>query len=289
MPISMELWEDDCSNVERGQTLRFNHINCPAGQDTKRRLYLTRPASTPGVVLAFCHNCQESGVIRDGVVRYRDYAPEAPVNKTVEFKVPVGMEFDPDNWPNEATTWRIQKNLTKKMCKASGIRYDHNSHRIYLPMYDKLMSTGSYSNDSNLLGYQLRQIDGTGPKYFTALKDQDTKPYTQIGAQDEVCFLVEDLASGLVLAEHLFNGKGNVVVNYGIKITPEILALHTGADNNVVWLDNDSDHVIKRATEIARTWGLISGKVCYVEDIHCDPKNVCDDDMEGILTGWAAL
>jgi len=38
-----------------GEQVRINHVNCPQGMDTRRRLYVKR--ISPSRVVAFCHNC----------------------------------------------------------------------------------------------------------------------------------------------------------------------------------------------------------------------------------------
>ena len=40
---------------------RFNHTDCSAGEDTRRRLYIRIPEDNLRVRLAYCHNCGMSG------------------------------------------------------------------------------------------------------------------------------------------------------------------------------------------------------------------------------------
>jgi len=290
MGINMSLYEKEIESVERGQTLSFNHEDCPAGQDTKRRLYFTRPASSAGVVVAFCHNCQEHGVVRHDVHKYRQFKTREPVNVSVsediKFAVPTGLIQHPKDWPEDALVWRVQKNLTVSMITDARIGYDPTSNRIYLPMYDVTDSDGEPRGDSALLGYQLRQIDGTGPKYYTALRDGNTKPYTILykgAVQTRV--LVEDLASGLVLSRALMGTPNGVVVNYGVKVSPEILYECRNFRQGLVWLDNDGDLIKKQAATIARTWELISGKPVKVEEKLSDPKQYDKDFLRKRIEG----
>ena len=165
--INMDDWDVECTSLQRGETIRVNHTRCPAGEDRKKRLYFTRPAGSPGIVLAYCHNCQEHGLERSGVTVYRDYDIE-PANvmlstEEIEFEEPVGLEFNPNLWPVEAIVWRIDKHLTMCECRDAGIAYDAGSHRIYLPQWDKLPQ-GKLSHKTTLLGYQLRKLTGKGPK-----------------------------------------------------------------------------------------------------------------------------
>ena len=287
--IKLVDYEKLVSNLERGDTVRTNHIDCPAGTDTRRRLYLTRPAASAGIVLGFCHNCQESGVCRDQVGRYRDFDPSSPSVKTKNFEVPNEMEPNPDMWPQAASHWRVAKGLTKTQCIMARIQYDPSSHRIYLPMYNKVNGDGSLYGDggSTLMGFQLRQIDSTGPKYYTALLDSNTKPHTRLNAEaSDLCVLVEDLASGLAITnacrgevDTVNTYTVSVLVNYGIKVSIEALADNVDCKSNLVWLDNDGTVVEEQAITIARTWALLTNHKVHRESLKQDPKNLTNDQL----------
>jgi len=292
MTINLDEWETECNMVQRGQTLRFNHTDCEAGQDTRRRLYLTRPASTPNIVLAYCHNCSDHGLQRDEADKFRDFgvAFPDPEDEDIDFNVPSGLvNCVLEAWPNDAVRWRIQKGLTIEDCHRAGIKYDPSTHRVFLPMYPLHLLNRMVPSPQIMQGYQLRRIQGNGPKYLTALRDKSTKPHTRIGGGSECCYLVEDLASGLVMAR-AFEEKGekrvSIVVNYGVKCTPEVLADNCDAEYNIVWLDNDGDHIAEQAETIRRTWELLSGKICYVEDQYNDPKTLDGDAIIAVHEWW---
>lgn len=280
--IDMTKWETECRSLQRGQTLRANHDGCAAGEDRKKRLYLTRPAGSPGIVLAYCHNCQEHGLERSGVAAYRDYGID-PDNvrlstEEIEFEEPVGLEFNPTRWPVEAQVWRIDKHLAKYECEKARIAYDANSHRIYLPQWD-ILPLGEVTHIATLLGYQLRKLTGKGPKYLTAVANGCINVGTLIscvGKYPAIGYVVEDLASGLALLREAKScALGiQVMVNYGTKVNPILLSRCKHIDIGVVWLDNDNDHVITQARQIARVWNMVTGKPTYIENVDKDPKNV---------------
>lgn len=291
MTINMTQFEN--STVGRGQTQRVNHDDCEAGTDTRRRLYLTRPTSTPNVLLGYCHNCQEHGVLRDGTDQFKDFDITPIVEeKRVPFAQPATLvPCVVDTWPTQAMVWRIQKNLTIEDCHRAGIKYDLDTHRVYLPMWKHLTTDGRVLNDAELLGYQLRDIEGSNCKYLTALKNKEVKPYTNIGMGTRVTYLVEDLASGLVLNRALVDGGSSshrVVVNYGVKCTPEVLAENVYTNYSIVWLDNDGDHIEDQARTISRTWELFSGKPCYIEDQYSDPKLLDHNAIQAVDQYWEA-
>jgi hypothetical protein len=227
--------------------------------------------------------------MRDNVgSKYRDFGSENKVPPPIRnFEIPANMEHNPALWPDDATIWRMAKGLSKGQCRLAHIMYDPSSHRIYLPMYDKVNSDGSPHSDggSELMGFQLRQIDSQGPKYYTAIQDQAAKPYTRIGSHTGLCVLVEDLASGLIVSAAVLDRKGktSVLVNYGIKVNLEALDANKDADMMLVWLDNDGKVVDDQARIIARTWALLSGKRCAIETIETDPKSMTYDGIINTL------
>lgn len=288
MSIDLELYSDEIDNLDRGETCRVNHMHCPAGADIKRRLYLSRVASSPGVVLAFCHNCQESGVVRDKLAKYRDsHLSNVCTSQAqgAEFTIPQNMIKDPSNWPSHAQLWRIQKGLSENECIAMCIQYDPSSNRVYLPMFTDCTEACIPTSNADLLGFQLRQIDGTGPKYYTALKNKTIKPYTYIGRATAPmhCILVEDLASG-IFVQRMTKPHIGVLVNYGVKVTPEILSYMSGTCTNFVWLDNDNQYIKDQSAIISRTWELISGRKCYpILSTNKDPKDHIEEEMADLM------
>ena len=71
MMLDLQHYQQMIDDLEPGETVRYNHTDCPAGEDTRRRLYLTRPHADPTWVLGYCHNCQDSA--RSGGKKYEQY------------------------------------------------------------------------------------------------------------------------------------------------------------------------------------------------------------------------
>lgn len=297
--IDLSDWKKEIEDLSRGESIRVNHDECPAGADNRRRLYLTKPAGSPNVVLGYCHNCQDKGVlsIMTGSGNYRQFdAPPDSVDllpNNGEFSAPKNLVTDTTEWPTEAIAWRIRANLDSDVCEGLGIAYDPSSHRVYLPMWDTLPVPAP-----QLEGYQLRRLTDRGPKYLTAVKNSDRQPSTLLLPDEEAVthsrqvkmgVLVEDLISGAAIANACRNTpcKVEVIVNYGTKVTPEVLARCTEYDKGLVWLDNDSEHVCDQAHKIARVWRMISGSYVAVEPQAKDPKNLSDLEIYDIINGHA--
>lgn len=285
--INLSDYRNQIEELDRGQTMRVNHTDCPAGEDTRRRLYLTRPASSPEVVLAFCHNCQGHGVRNAG--GYRDfYEKTMPVSVPVdgEWEMPPHLEMNPALWPTDASIWRMQKGLSHQDIVDLRIGYDPATSMVCLPMYRHVDWEGVPLDKDDCFGYQLRSVHGTGPKYLTALKDRALTPYTRFApTSSDVCILVEDLASAHSVSK-AGKGRWGVVCNYGIKIRPEILSENCDSENYLVWFDNDSDFVVDQAFKVARTWTLLHGNPTYVEFNLEDPKMIHDDKIRETINQW---
>jgi hypothetical protein len=280
MGIYINDYEGVVASLDRGETARTNHINCPAGQDNKQRLYLTRPQGSAEVVLAYCHNCQESGVRRDDIEKYRDYRQSsAPAVQPTVFDIPKGMINKPVDWPLEAHKWRIEKGFNSEAVVNLGIQYDPNTHRIYLPQYSVVKQDGT-TRGAKLHGYQLRALDGGGAKYLTASQFNES-PSTVFyincasPAKLDLAFLVEDLASGNALSRTLkyLNIPSKVIVNYGTKVTPLVLNRVQNFKQGVVWLDNDGPHIRDQSEKINKVWAMLSGERVNSEMHLSDPKS----------------
>lgn len=287
--INMREYSSVIDTINEGETTRLNHEDCPAGQDTKQRLYLTK-SPHGGAVLAYCHNCGNKGVSTDDGHSFRKDAPHHASQHTHQieipkgqFTVPNGMTWVPGYWPIEAHKWRIDKGLTINQCVAYGIAFDETSSRIYLPIHETITHNGFL----DLLGYQLRLIKGNGPKYTTVLRDRDTIPSTMLGCIDTAkkVVLVEDYCSGIAIHEALVPYTA-VLVNYGIKNTIQVLDRANEAaplTDQLVWLDNDSHEVANRSREIARTWELVTGNPSHCIIGVSDPKYYDDKEIRTII------
>lgn len=293
MGIYIDNYETEVQNLDRGETVRVNHENCPAGQDTKQRLYITRPPGSANVILAYCHNCQESGVRRTEIEKYRDFRSLTPTVQPTVFDIPKGMVDSPALWPTIANVWRVEKGFNSDACLKLGIQYDPNSHRIYLPQFNNVALDGT-TNGSELFGYQLRQLDGGGAKYLNASKNNEA-PSTVFSvkcagpAKLDLAFVVEDLASGHALADTLgyLEIPSKVLVNYGTKVTPLVLQRVRNFRQGVVWLDNDGPIIRDQSEKINKVWAMLSGERVNSEMHLTDPKSESSPTRIECILKWS--
>src|SRR5210317_212752 len=286
--IDLRPFQDEIDELEPGQTIRVNHTECEAGEDTRRRLYLSRTFADESKVLAYCHNCQQSGLqSNSGYAKYRDYKHKVIHWHTDEeeqdtLRPPKGLVYEGDEWPTAAKAWCYKNKLTQADLLTYNIAYDPNSDRVYLPRYDVVPNGG-------LIGYQLRRLHDSKyePKYITA-QQKDSAGYSFIlPDQDEVDYvvIVEDLVSAIHIMNATTGNKPGVYVNYGTKVDPTLMYnIAYNFKHAYVWLDNDNQHVINQAKLMKRTITMYNDSVetRMIED-YSDPKHYPHEEIERIL------
>lgn len=280
----------DVESMSAGTTIRFNHKDCPAGEDTRRRLYVTKPA-TGDEVLAYCHNCQMGG--RWEIEGFRpDFSSDRVLTtelvKPGEWKYPV-VSNTPEEWPADMRAWFYSHGISVPLLELMGVGYSAQHHGVFLPMYNEVI----FSVDKpplllDIKGYQIRDLQGAGPKYITAMKDREAQMYSILmmasPKEDRVGVVVEDLLSGIRIIQAAMTEElpVNVLVNYGTKVDPHVLG-QLDADRFTVWLDNDNDHVILQAETIGRTLQVINRKPVHVHKEKIDPKAESYENIKEVL------
>jgi hypothetical protein len=281
--IDVRPWKAEIEDMEPGHTMRFNHTDCPAGEDTRRRLYLTRTESDTSVVIGYCHNCQGRAYYRNNSTyqHYRTFTGTTPYKGntvcSATIEEPRGLVRDQGIWPTDAQAWAIRNRLDQQLTTKYDIAHDPSSNRVYLPRYNNYTT-------KTLNGYQLRLVtDKREPKYYTVRRDDDPG-YSfigPVGVAHGTTVVVEDLASGIHV--HEATGMG-VAINYGIKTNLQMLDSIKRAGQVVVWLDNDSPHVIGQGDSMCRTQRLLgSPNVTQIGQPYTDPKHYVWSEIHRIL------
>ena len=229
--------------VEVGETARYNHLDCDAGEDKRRRLYVTRK---PDILLGYCHNCGESASIYMGGDRYRTDGASVIPKPAKEYVEPTVVEWaDKSNIPAAATAWRMKAKLSRTQARAYDIGYDPVNDGIIIPFVgmDSVLKPN---------GHQLRPLHNRGgAKYVNYVKDESEElggTIWQAGTKDgTVCIIVEDYVSGIRVAEAGFTAY----VNYGTQVKPgKLWQLAKKYNHIIVWLDNDNEVVNKNAQQM---------------------------------------
>lgn len=305
MGINMTQYHSVTSDIPPGGTERINHEDCPAGEDTRRRLYLTRPISNPDTLIGYCHNCQGSGFMKEGKwVDYRDRLHrDNGMNNTLvttaDFKPPTHMITLMRDWPVHAQGWVYKAKMDSVLIEKYGFQYDPTSDRVFIPRFKR--TTHLYGN--SLQAYQLRNTDPhkpNAPKYLTVCSPEDNGYTMMYNTKDALqktqpialakVILVEDYVSGVAIVEAYkdLNLKTHALVNYGTKVNLEALHYLSKYGQVLVWLDNDSDHVIEQAHVMARTTRMLN-TACevFVNVTSSDPKHYSPTDIRDEIESWA--
>ena len=209
----------DISSLKLDLEQKFNHLTCPAGMDTRGRLYVINKG---GSILYKCFNCGGSGFYRDREnyspithQRAGDDVMEASTFKETFKKSGhlfredallwlLGYEIDPDEFPD----FFRQESIPLMLAVMHG---------------------------DELKGFQRRFFNDNPVKYLTRV-DKDTHYHYLIGKEHPgVVFVVEDLVSSY----KIWSLGYSVVALLGTSLKghwPDALA---NPKQVVVWLDND--------------------------------------------------
>ena len=108
-------------------TARYNHEDCPAGTDTRRRLYVTRKADAPHLVLAYCHNCGESetAIERDTFIFNNVALAKAELERGYAVEKPEDVpETSEPLVSYEAKAWPMRYGITDPEMDGCNLRWD---------------------------------------------------------------------------------------------------------------------------------------------------------------------
>lgn len=265
-------------------TTRYNHEDCPAGMDTKRRLYVTKKED--GSVLAYCHNCGRSGVCGSPRSYRGDYLRKTPAAVTeVEGLCMDHFIDDYYSWPPEAVGFMKKVRMgSRGYIDKWKIMYNATSKRVVIPTYD--VDTGE------LVMFQERAVyPGQEPKYLTYREpgrdyNQPTIHTLDKGKDVNQALIVEDQISAMRCAE-IGIWQGHAIPLHTSKASDELLVkIARDYDKVGVWLDNDGVHVNRNRDEIARSLKGMGLQVIVIYN-HPQPKDLRSNKLAEILTSFS--
>jgi|7_EtaG_2_1085326.scaffolds.fasta_scaffold00711_8 hypothetical protein len=170
--------------ISSGQ-YRFNHTDCSAGEDTKKRLYIKIPTKQPWTRVAYCHNCGLSGfaTLRSNSYDYRRAKQHEKLlhnfNATERNSREYGYKISSGDRKQERLTTDRQLQTPFEDCpsdvkvRLTHARIDEDRYNRYLinysPAIDRIIIPYvEYSDQPSLLSTQFKAVTpGTIPKFFT--------------------------------------------------------------------------------------------------------------------------
>lgn len=257
--------------------IHVNHVDCPAGMDKKRRLYIRRKHD--GSIVYYCHHCGSSG----------RYVPNkfagASLNRSSKSvdqggsqsqpRLPFDFTSDEREWPVKARAWLYKYRLTNDDFKRGHFGYSPSVGRLILPVYGA----------DGVKLYQTRVIDperDKAPKYVTYGNVADNcLIYKSINPTDngKILVIVEDMVSGLRCSKFhdtlVLLGSSMNDLHYKSILTG-------GYESVIVFLDMDNPHIKSQALTMKRKIDMIVDQVRVVHASR-DPKEHSDAELDRIL------
>ena len=264
---------------------RFNHDDCPAGTDTKRRLYVLVPSDKPDQRVVYCHNCQRSGYAyvkgSDTKIRKRISAQGADTKSKEFVAPPVTLdELAFDTWPVTARNLVLKAGLTEAAMLEHGI--------FWSPLYNRIVySYYSYNNHPpQLVSQQLRDVSGDEIKYLSIDNPSARWKSYPIGDTDlDTLVITEDLLSAVRCVETgLVRALPLRGCNLSVDRTLELFTSHAPR-KVLVWLDNDSSLVCATASSIRQKMlSFLPATDATVYTREEEPKHLDNDTLTRILS-----
>lgn len=260
-----------------GEQINVDHVDCPAGLDTKKRLYVKRTEDGNRIV-AYCHHCGKRGSIDtsinatiDTLKRKHALAARNGRNGARHYKIPHDATGDTTKWPSEARVWVYRFGITDKEVIKYGIVYSSDIGRVLLPVYD----------NNGLASYQARRIhdEDDGAKYITRTNRGDVLWRSHDATDDDTVVLCEDILSGIRIGRILPARAllGTTISERGIT---QLLA--AGYTKFIVFLDDDNADVCKKQLILKNRLDTF-GTARIIHSRGKDPKEYTKQELTEVL------
>jgi len=294
----------DYAPDRQGEQVRINHEQCPAGEDTRRRMYVKRSDEELDTVVAYCHNCGGVGVSKCGtaaISSWRDRVLSSdllrreqggaqgsprgsgwaevsasaaqgagPHDKGVEeVLLPRDAEFSRTCWPKEGRVFLSRYGLTEEY--PGEVFYSSSRQRIGIVIYDC---------DGNRERVIYRRIfaGDTAPKYMQE-RSRSAGQRRTMSVGSDVLVLTEDWVSSKKINRSGYDAFPLLTTS----LKPEDLVHLTDEYSRViVWLDNDNPVVKKNRDTIVNNISLLVSNVYCVSDLS-DPKNYSVTKLKEVI------
>lgn len=259
-------------SLSPGEQMKMNHSNCPAGTDTKQRLYL-KMTDDGRKILAYCHHCNSKGYYK---VRGTGAATVPSIKKKSTYiDIPDDAESDTTKWPAQARAWLWKYGLTPAEVNANYITYSPELRRVILPIA---------TNPAFRYSYQARKIfdDDKGQKYITRMVENSRPFFWGLSHKSKFpksVVVCEDILSAIKLSRYvdsvalLTTSMSDVVRDFLTKTY----------DDAIIFLDDDTSQVKMQQVKIRDALSLHMRHVVIYNSGGKDPKEHSDDELKNII------
>ena len=260
----------ELNDMEDGEQLHFNHPNCEAGADTKKRLFIKRDEN---VWVAYCHHCGQKGYRKHGKVNHIKRRGRVEHHHTL--RLPADFTTDPAKCHVLANAWYHKYGITHEERTHYRLGWSDKEQRAILPVWDQ----------GELVCYQRRKLlpQDNGPKYTTARRVGSSNAVFNGGYGEhmagDIMVLTEDILSAIVVGRQVTTTAlmgvflPEVQVPHVLRFTPKEV---------LIWLDDDNPAVRVAQRQIVRRLSPYA-EVRKVTGMDRDPKELSDDAITQLL------
>jgi len=257
-----------------GEQIHINHEKCPAGEDTKQRLYIRR-LDDGLTVLAYCHHCGRGGSfntassanIESAKSRYR---PKHSAKQKLVYR-PESSSTDISGWPSRARAWLYRYGITNKEIKDYGIFYNPTNMRVGIPVFGA----------DGIRAIQYRKIFDKpydeGPKYYTVTGTDVPIYRSRNWSNSSTVVLCEDAISAIKCGRFLPSAA--LVGTY--LNDKHINELVTNYDTFLIFLDDDNPAVRLQQLVLKNRLSVFGeARIIHTDK---DPKEYSNEALSRIL------
>ena len=264
--------------LEAGEQVNINHDCCPAGFDSKKRLYIKRTDDGTRTI-AYCHHCEQSGsygstVYRTSKSKTTNSTARSGVCSTSN-RLPSDYTGVEKEWSSAGRSWVYKYGITAGEIREYSIGYSDYYQRMVLPIY----------RDGKLNGYQLRKLE------TSEARDKRSEKYLTRAAVRPLFWVSKDLTTTntLVITEDILSGIKCA------RFHPTVALLKASVSDGliewiakqsfkkfIIFLDNDNRQVKQNQVILKNRLSLFG----IVEIIHMnkDPKECSNAELKALLT-----
>jgi len=264
--------------LEEEQQIHINHDGCPAGTDTKKRLYIKRTGDKNGKpnYIAYCQHCSSGGRYYSPSLGYKKSGSSSVAMPTTygnRVVLPPDIDRHIKGWPSGARIWLYRYDIRDSDISQFGIGWSESRGRIILPVYNKAGKLALFQTR------RIRKYDSK-PKYLT-YRNESALFITRYNV--DTCVITEDYLSAIRCGR--IKGMAGCAVLGASLSEKHVLTLLNNFDKFIIFLDDDNSQVkrnqlkIKHKLELFADVKLLAG----VNHPGCDPKELNEKDLEEIL------
>lgn len=219
-----------------GDQIKVNHEGCPAGVDTKSRLYIKR---VTGGVVGYCHHCSDKGYHRESSYdgrKLREWlrgegSEEHEVSPTLKvILTPYTTIHNP-----HILKWLHQYYITAedKLNPYFTDYFGENAGNLIIGLYDR---------HNFRRGQQVRPFIGTGPKYKTTWTNNfmgDTAWYRSSSPGTTATLVVTEDCVSAYRVNRDANVDSMALLRTSMSDSTMTYIISAGYQNVLLWLDGD--------------------------------------------------